>query len=98
MALKELLTNLEEGIQSYPNHNTPSTSGGFNYGQSATRIFDNKTFRQRSYKFGEGTAFDRPGNEFSREPLIGRNIDIPGPNDQPGAGGFLNLIGSSMFC
>jgi hypothetical protein len=94
MALRELLTNLEEGIQSYPNHNTPSTSGGFNYGQSSTRIFDSKTFRQRSYKFGEGTAFDRPGNEFSQEPLIGRNIDIPGPNDQPGAGGFLNLIGS----
>ncbi len=94
MALRELLTNLEEGIQSYPNHNTPSTSGGFNYGQSSTRIFDNKTFRQRSYKFGEGTAFDRPGNGFSQEPLIGRNIDIPGPNDQPGAGGFLNLIGS----
>ena len=93
MALRELLTNLEEGIQSYPNHNTPSTSGGFNYGQSSTRIFDSKTFRQRSYKFGEGTAFDRPGNEFSQEPLIGRNIDIPGPNDQPGAGGFLNLIG-----
>jgi len=94
MALKTLLTNLEQGLNAYPNHNTPSTSGGFNYGQSTTRIFDSKTFRQRSYKFGEGTAFDRPGNEFSREPLIGRNIDIPGPNDQPGAGGFLNLIGS----
>ena len=94
MALKELLTNLVEGLDSYPNHNTPSTSGGFNYGQSTTRIFDSKTFRQRDFKFGEGTAFDRPGNEFSREPLIGRNIDIPGPNDQPGAGGFLNLIGS----
>ena len=94
MALKELLTNLVEGLDSYPNHNTPSTSGGFNYGQSTTRIFDSKTFRQRDFKFGEGTAFDRPGNEFSREPLIGRNVDIPGPNDQPGAGGFLNLIGS----
>ena len=94
MALKELLTNLEEGIQSYPNHNTPSTSGGFNYGQSATRIFDNKTFRQRSYKFGEGTAFDRPGNEFSREPLIGKNIDLPAPNDSPSGGGFLGFIGS----
>ena len=94
MALKTLLTNLEQGLNAYPNHNTPSTSGGFNYGQSTTRIFDSKTFRQRDFKFGEGTAFDRPGNEFSREPLIGRNIDIPGPNDQPGAGGFLNLIGS----
>ena len=94
MALKELLTNLEEGIQSYPNHNTPSTSGGFNYGQSTTRIFDTKTFRQRDYKFGEGTAFDRPGNEFSREPLIGKNIDLPAPNDSPSGGGFLGFIGS----
>ena len=93
MALKELLTNLGEGTQSYPNNNTPSTAGGFNYGQSYSPIFEG-VFRQRSFKFGEGTAFDRPGNGFSREPLIGRNIDIPGPNDQPGAGGFLNLIGS----
>ena len=92
MALKELLTNLEEGLQSYPNHNTPSTSGGFGYG--GTRIFDNKTFRQRSFKFGQGTAYDRPGQEFSREPLIGRNFELPGPNDSPSGGGFLGFIGS----
>ena len=61
MALKELLTDLEEGIQSYPNHNTPSTSGGFGYG--GTRIFDSKTFRQRDFSFGQGTAYDRPGQD-----------------------------------
>ena len=52
MALKKLLTNLEQGIQMYPNHNTPSTSGGFNYGSSTTRIFDNLPFRQKSFTFG----------------------------------------------
>ena len=97
MALKTLLTNLEAGtpdnaLVAYPNHNTPSTAGGFN--DRGSSIFDSKTFRQKSFKFGQGTAFDRPGNEFSQEPFIGRNIDIPGANDHPGAGGFLNLIGS----
>ena len=98
MALKTLLTNLEAGtpdtaLVAYPNHNTPSTVGGFNDHRSVS-IFDSKTFRQKNFKFGQGTAFDRPGNEFSQEPFIGKNIDIPGANDQPGAGGFLNLIGS----
>ena len=92
MALKELLTDLEEGIQSYPNHNTPSTSGGFGYG--GTRIFDSKTFRQRDFSFGQGTAYDRPGQDFSREPLIGKNFNLPGPNDSPSGGGFLGFIGS----
>ena len=97
MALKTLLTNLEAGtpdnaLVAYPNHNTPSTAGGFN--DRGSSIFDSKTFRQKSFKFGQGTAFDRPGNEFSQEPFIGKNIDIPGANDQPGTGGFLNLIGS----
>jgi len=91
MALKALLTNLEQGTQAYPNNNTPSTSGGFNYGKSYSPVFEG-VFRQRSFKFGQGTAYDRPGQEFSREPLIGKNIDIPGPDDAPGAGGFLDLI------
>ena len=91
MALKALLTNLEQGIQAYPNNNTPSTSGGFNYGKSYSPIFEG-VFRQRNFKFGEFSAYDRPGQEFSREPLIGKNIDIPGPDDIPGAGGFLDLI------
>ena len=67
MALKALLTNLEQGIQAYPNNNTPSTSGGFNYGKSYSPIFEG-VFRQRNFKFGEGSAYDRPGQEFSREP------------------------------
>ena len=56
MALKKLLTDLSEGnpidnaLQAYPNHNTPSTAGGFNYGTSTTRIFDGKTFRQKSFE------------------------------------------------
>ena len=70
MALKKLLTNLEQGIQMYPNHNTPSTSGGFNYGSSTTRIFDNLPFRQKSFTFGQGTAYDRPYGQFSSEPFI----------------------------
>ena len=81
MGLKALLTNLEQGVQSYPNSNTPSTSGGFNYG--AGSIFNTKSFNQRTLEFGKGTAYDRPGQDFSREPLMGRNIEIPAPNDQP---------------
>jgi len=70
MALKKLLTNLEQGLNAYPNHNTPSSAGGFNYGNSTTRIFDSKSFRQKSYKFGQGTANDRPEGGFSNEPFI----------------------------
>ena len=47
MGLKTLLTNLSEGIQDYPNHNTSftdNTGTGFNYGNSTTRIFDNLPF------------------------------------------------------
>ena len=70
MALRLLLTNLEGGgLNLYPNHNTPSTSGGFNYGGS-TSIFDNKLFRQKSFKFGQGTTFDRPNGGFSSEPFV----------------------------
>ena len=72
MGLKTLLTNLELGVQAYPNSNTPSTAGGFNYG--AGSIFNTKTFNQRTFEFGKGTAFDRPNGGFSNEPLIGRNI------------------------
>ena len=76
MALKELLLGLEGGLDAYPNHDTPSTSGGFNYGQS-TSIFDTKTFNQKSFKFGQGTAFDRPNGGFSNEPFVTNpTIDI----------------------
>ena len=46
MALKKLVSDLTEGLVAYPNHNTPSDSGGFNYG-SSTSVFDTKTFNQR---------------------------------------------------
>ena len=90
MGLKLLTTNLQEGIQTYPNHNTPSTSGGFNYGGGT--IFNSLVFNQRSLKFGKGTSYDRPGQGFSREPFIGKNIDLPGIDDQPS--GFLGFIDS----
>ena len=76
MALRLLLTNLESGLNFYPNHNTPSTAGGFNYGGS-TSVFDNKLFRQKSFKFGQGTTFDRPNGGFSNEPFVtSPTIDI----------------------
>mgnify|MGYP003625693156 FL=1 len=76
MALRLLLTNLEGGLNFYPNHNTPSTAGGFNYGGS-TSVFDNKLFRQKSFKFGQGTTFDRPNGGFSNEPFVtSPTIDI----------------------
>ena len=52
MALKTLLTNLEAGtpdnaLVAYPNHNTPSTAGGFN--DRGNSIFDSKTFSLACY-------------------------------------------------
>ena len=70
MSLKLLLNNSSLGIFLYPNHNTPSSMGGFNYGQSTTRLFDGGTFRQKSFKFGQGTANDRPYGGFSGEPFV----------------------------
>tara|TARA_R110001592_G_scaffold9440_4_gene50191 strand:- start:14 stop:2896 length:2883 start_codon:yes stop_codon:yes gene_type:complete len=75
MALKELLTDLTQGLASYPNHNTPSTSGGFNYG-SSTSIFDNKIFRQRGITYkNRGSRQDNP------VPLIPQLL--PGVNQEP---------------
>jgi len=71
MGLKQLLSNLEEGLTAYPNHNTPSNvGGGFNYSNSTTRIFDNLPFRQKSFKFGKDHAYDRPLMGFSKEPFV----------------------------
>ena len=69
MALKKLLTNLEQGLNAYLNHNTPSERGGFNYSNS-TSIFDTKEFNQKSLSFGKDHAYDRPQMGFSREPFI----------------------------
>ena len=60
MALKELVTDLTQGLDSYPNHNTPSMAGGFNYGES-TSIFDAKMFNQRSMGYADKfTSQDNP--------------------------------------
>ena len=75
MALKELLTDLTQGLDSYPNHNTPSTAGGFNYGGS-TSVFDFKTFNQRSMGYSDKfTSQDNPS------PLIPQIL--PGVNEGP---------------
>ena len=95
MALKELLSGLEGGLDAYPNHNTPSTSGGFNYGGS-TSIFDTKTFNQKSFKFGQGTAFDRPNGGFSNEPFITNpTIDILAGN--PNVETAINLFTDGLI-
>ena len=84
MALKKLVTDLTNdintsdvsGLVAYPNHNTPSTAGGFNYGES-TSIFDNKVFNQRSLFAGylPITSQENP------EPLIPQLL--PGVNLLP---------------
>ena len=104
MALKKLLTDLSDGnaidaLQAYPNHNTPSTAGGFNYGNSTTRIFDAKTFRQKSFEFGKGRTSDRPGGGFSNEPyLYSGKISADQLPDVPNAGdeSFLNKLGNTV--
>ena len=67
MSLRLLISN--QGLELYPNHNTPSTSGGFNYGNSYTPVFEGE-FRQKTFNFGQGTAYDRPGLGFSEEPFV----------------------------
>ena len=85
MPLKRLVQKdaADRNLDLYPNHNNPPQNGGFNYGFSSTPIFDG-TFRQRTFKFGEGTANDRPfwdGDGFSREPFIGKNFELPSANE-----------------
>ena len=95
MALKALLTDLTSGVNAYPNHNTPSTAGGFNYGKSYTPIFEG-VFRQKSFEFGKGRTSDRPGGAFSNEPYLysgklsaNQLPDVPNPGDT----GFLDQVG-----
>ena len=87
MALKTLLTDLTAGANAYPNHNTPSTAGGFNYGKSYTPVFEG-IFRQKTFEFGKGRTSDRPGGEFSNEPYLysgklsaDQLPDVPNPGD-----------------
>ena len=95
MSLRLLLTNLQEGFNLYPNNNTPSTSGGFNYGQS-TSIFDTGVFNQKSFKFGQGTAFDRPNGGFSGEPFVtSPTIDILAGN--PGLATTINTFTAGLI-
>ena len=81
MPLKALLTG--EGFDFYPNTTTPSTVGGFNYPQSFTPVFEGQ-FRQKLYKFGQGTAFDRPNMGFSGQPFItiDNRVDILSQNPE----------------
>ena len=82
MGLKKLLTNLSEGVQDYPNHNLPTDGGGFDYGESYTPIFEGQ-FRQKSFKFGQDNAFDRPNQGFSQEPFVTNpTIDILSNNPE----------------
>lgn len=82
MGLKKLLTNLSEGVQDYPNHNLPTNGGGFDYGESFTPIFEGQ-FRQKSFKFGQDNAFDRPNQGFSQEPFVTNpTIDILSNNPE----------------
>ena len=95
MSLRLLLTNLQEGFNLYPNNNTPSTSGGFNYGQS-TSIFDTGVFNQKSFMFGQGTTFDRPNGGFSGEPFVtSPTIDILAGN--PGLETTINTFTDGLI-
>ena len=67
MGLKKLLTDLKGGLKAYPNHNTPSTSGGFNYGGSSS-VFDSKQFNQRSLKHDQGRASEHQREDHLKTP------------------------------
>ena len=85
MGLKELLTNLESGeniaeaLDAYPRHKNPvgTGPGNANYGNSYTPVFEGQ-FRQKSFKFGEGSAFDKPGGSFSKQPYLYNKTNGPG--------------------
>ena len=94
MALKQLLTNLESALQDYPMHQKYD-DGGTPSGKSDS-IFDHKQFRQKSFKFGEGTAYDRQGADYSKEPYLYSGAlsadqlpDVPNPSDK----GVLSKVG-----
>jgi hypothetical protein len=96
MSLKTLLTDLTTGVNAYPNHNTPSTSGGFNYGYSYTPIFEG-VFRQKTFEFGKGRTSDRPGGAFSNEPYLYSGLlaasqlpDVPNPGGSVSVGDFVD--------
>ena len=63
MALRELLSDLSDS-------STPVDSSAY---PNQTNHLEAITFNQRSFRFGEGSAFDRAGLNFSREPFIGNN-------------------------
>ena len=86
MGLKKLVSDLTQGLRAYPNHNQPSTSGGFNYGNS-TSIFDTKVLRQRSLKYDQGKATEHQDNPT---PLV--TIDLPGVDDERNHRGFLSGV------
>lgn len=78
MGLKQLLTNLEAGttadiVDSQPFYSSYN-NGGSNLGGSVS-LFDSPIdlFKNKSFRFSQGRAFDRPFGEFSGEPFI----DIP---------------------
>ena len=75
MGLKKLVSDLTQGLEAYPNHNTPSDSGGFNYG-SSTSVFDTKVFNQRS--IGYTNPLSRQDNPSPLIPQI-----LPGINEEP---------------
>jgi len=79
MALRQLLSDLSDS-------STPVDSSAY---PTQELHLEAITFNQRSFKFGEGRAFDRTGLGFSREPFIGnprallgsKNQEIPGVED-----------------
>ena len=75
MALKKLVSDLTQGLVAYPNHNTPSDSGGFNYGGS-TSVFDTKLFQQRTLSYKNPLS-----RQDNPEPLIPQLF--PGVNQEP---------------
>ena len=75
MALKKLVSDLTQGLVAYPNHNTPSDSGGFNYG-SSTSVFDTKIFNQRS--LGYEILHTRQDNPYPLIPQL-----LPGVDQEP---------------
>ena len=82
MGLKQLLTNLEAGttsdiVDSQPFYSNYNNGGpGYDDFGNSTSLFDNPSnlFKNKSFKFGQGRAFDRINGGFSDEPFVSRNF------------------------
>jgi len=92
MALKKLLSNLEEGKSLSDVSQDYSFQNNYNYGSSTSIFNSGFDFQQKTFAFGTQNFYDRPRQGFSREPFINKKNRIPDLDKGPSR--FLGFIDS----